>query len=356
MKIAYLGQMADVSTENGISKKIAAQGAHWMQAGHAVRYFSLVPTTTVWPGLAPLPAELVARGGAGRRLFRSLALAQRIRAWRPDVIYFRYAYHSAGFPALFREFPTIAEINSDDLAEYPLTLSTAKVIYHRLTRARVLRAVAGFVFVTHELQSRFTAFTQPSSVIANGISLAEFAEAPPCSSVSPRLVFIGTRDTPWHGLERVVELAGLFPEVEIEVIGTESVPAPPTVRFHGSLSRERYEPMLQAATAAIGTMGLFKKKMAEACPLKVREYLALGLPVLAAYRDTDVPEGADYFLQLPNDAQPLAPWRDRIAAFLESWRRRRVPQSRLAHLDYGVKEKRRLEFMAQIAAGARGPR
>ena len=108
MRIAYLGQMADVSGENGISKKIAAQARSWMNASHEVRYFSLVPTITVWSGLAPLEAELVARGGFGQRMGRSLDLTRRIRAWRPDLIYFRYGYHSAGLPALFREIPTVA--------------------------------------------------------------------------------------------------------------------------------------------------------------------------------------------------------------------------------------------------------
>ena len=85
MRIAYLGQMADVATENGISKKILAQMLHWRTAGHEARYFSLVPTTALWSGLESVGAELVARGGLLRRPLRSIELARRIRAWRPDV-------------------------------------------------------------------------------------------------------------------------------------------------------------------------------------------------------------------------------------------------------------------------------
>src|SRR5436190_22873588 len=107
MRIAYLGQMADVSSENGISKKIRSQSLCWQQAGHDVHYFSLVPTLGVWNGLAPLQTDLLARGNPGQRLIQSFRLASRIRAWRPDMIYFRYAYHSAGLPALFREIPTV---------------------------------------------------------------------------------------------------------------------------------------------------------------------------------------------------------------------------------------------------------
>jgi len=351
MRIAYLGQMADVATENGIAKKIAAQARRWRQAGHAVRYFSLVPTATAWSGF-DVEHALLTRGNVAQRVARSFRLADRIRAWRPDAIYFRYAYHSAGLPALFREIPTVAEINSDDLTEYPLTLGRAKVLYHRLTRTRVLRAVAGFVPVTHELAGRFAAFGRPAEVIANGIDLDAFTVAPPPDG-SPHLIFLGSAGSPWHGVERMIELAHLLPEVTIDVVGRAdselgATLVPPNLKFHGVLPRERYEPLLRAATAALGTLALFKNRMEEACPLKVREYLAAGLPVIAGYRDTDVPAGAGYFLSLPNDVAPLAARRGEIVAWLDRWRGRRVARTEIAHLDNGVKEQRRLAFLARF--------
>ena len=350
MRIAYLGQMADVSTENGISKKIRAQANAWLGAGHAVRYFALTPTDTAWSGLAPLETELLARGNPLIRVVQSRRLAQRIRAWRPDVIYFRYAHHSPGLPALFREIPAVAEINSDDQTEYPLTLSPLKRAYHRLSRTRVLRAVAGFVPVTRELAQRFAGFAKPTEVIANGIELDDFAVAPP-PATPPSLVFVGSPGTPWHGLERVAEIGALFPNLTVDVIGcsaadwTRTASAPAGLRFHGHLARDHYEPIVGHATAALGTLALFRKRMDEACPLKVREYLAMGLPVIAGYEDTDIPAAADYFLRLPNNAAPLADERARLAAFLDRWRLQRVPRAAVLHLDTGIKETHRLAFL-----------
>ena len=212
MRIAYLGQMADVATANGISKKIRMQALHWMNVGHTVRYFSLVPSTAVWPGLAPLDAELFARGHLLQRVAQSRRLAERIRAWQPDVIYFRYAYHSAGLPALFQRVPAVAELNSDDLTEYPITLSPPKLLYHKLTRHRVLDACRAFVPVTHELDQRFQSFAKPSRVIANGVDLSSIPTAPAPDPARPfRFVFVGSAGTPWHGLDRIAELATLFP-------------------------------------------------------------------------------------------------------------------------------------------------
>jgi glycosyltransferase involved in cell wall biosynthesis len=354
VKIAYLGQMADVASENGISKKIRTQAEAWIAAGHDVRYFSLVPTKAVWPGMKSISTELVVRGGAVARVAQSFALARRIRAWRPDVIYFRYAYHSAGFPALFRAIPTVAEINSDDQTEYPITLSPLKVAYHRCFRGKVLRAAAGFVPVTRELGARFAAFGKPTEVIANSIRFADFPLTPP-PAAPPSLVFVGSAVTPWHGLERAAEIAALLPEMTLDVVGCTTADwraptsPPASVKFHGFLSRDRYEPLVTRATAALGTLGLYKKQMDEACPLKVREYLALGLPVIAGYEDTDIPASADYFLRVPNTSASLASERDRLIAFCQRWRNQRVPRAAVAHLDTSVKETQRLAFLTRIA-------
>jgi glycosyltransferase involved in cell wall biosynthesis len=303
------------------------------------------------------------RGSALGRIFSSRILCRHIRDWRPDVIYFRYAHHSPGLPRLFTGIPTVAEINSDDLQEYGLTLSVPKHLYHRITRNKVLRRVRGFVAVTSELAERFSGYGRPTAIIGNSAELAALLPLPVAAPAErTRLVFVGNTGTPWHGLERVGDLAGIFPEFEFVIVGCTvddyrrcrgMHTAPHNLQFFGMMTQGDYLPLLSGATAAIGTLGLFKKHMDEACPLKVREYLALGLPVIGAYRDTDIPPEADYFLRLPNNSDSLAPWRDRIAAFIEHWRTRRVPRSAIAHLDVSVKEARRLAFMEKILAASR---
>lgn len=358
MKIAYLGQMADVSHETSIAKKIRDQIRAWHASGHEVRYFALAPSTDLWSVLATT-ATLIERGPAWRYPARSVALCSAITAWRPDLIYFRYAHHAAGLPRLFARFPTVAEINSNDTVEYTLTLGPWKALYHHLTRRRILRTIAGFVPVTHELARLVEPFARPSEVVANSIDLTALAPLPPAAgSAPPRLIFIGTPHTPWHGLDRIAEFARLFPEWGFDIVGDDNAswpmnqagPPPLNLVLHGTLPREGYLPILANASAALGTFGLYRKSMDEACPLKVREYLAFGLPVIGACTDTDIPASADYYLQLPNDNAPLVPHRKTIAAFVAHWRERRVPRDSIAHLDVSVKESRRLAFMARIHA------
>lgn len=363
MRIAYLGQMADVSRETSIAKKILGQTLAWRGAGHEVRYFALAPSQKLWSELSPaLPAVVLERGPLLTRHFRSRALCRSVEEWRPDLIYFRYAHHAAGLPRLFSRIPAVFEINSDDTAEYPLTLGPWKTLYHRFTRRAILSGAAGFVPVTHELASLVSPFGRPSRVIANSITLSSMSLlAPAPASLRPRLAFVGTARTPWHGLDRIAEMARMFPDWSFDIIGDDSsiwssvsdTIAPANLTFHGTLERDRYLPVLASATIALGTFGLYRKNMHEACPLKVREYLALGLPVIGACADTDIPEGSDYYLRLPNDGSPLTPHRETIAAFVAHWQGRRVPRASVAHLDTSVKEAARLAFMAKIAADFR---
>src|SRR5207247_10534760 len=143
---------------------------------------------------------------------------------------------------------------ADDLTVYPLTFSWAKFAYHRFTRRRVLENMAAFMPVTHELAQRFGSFGKPSEVIGNGIDLEQFRPAPQVpASDRARLIFVGSPDTPWHGLERVAELARLFPEMPVDIVGetrdgwmrfARGASPPDSLHFHGHLLRTKYAPLL----------------------------------------------------------------------------------------------------------------
>jgi hypothetical protein len=157
-------------------------------------------------------------------------------------------------------------------------------------------------------------------------------------------------------LEHVLFLAQAFPSWAFDVIGPdrEELPERPSnVNVHGTLVPEEYDPILRRADVAIGTLGLYKKGMAQACPLKVREYLARGIPTIIGYKDTDFTEPAPFLLQVPNGATGVASSRARIADFVERSSRVSVPRAAIEHLDVSVKEARRLRYINLVASGSR---
>jgi len=45
--------------------------------------------------------------------------------------------------------------------------------------------------------------------------------------------------------------------------------------------------------------------MKQACPLKVREYTARGVPFVIAYDDIDLEDNLPFYLRLPSDNSPI---------------------------------------------------
>ncbi len=283
--------------------------------------------------------------------------AKALQAQRPDLIYQRYDLYMPALKRLARAFPLVLEINSNDLVEYCLTKSL-RCCYNRLTRSLLLRNAAGFSFVTWELAKLpdFSQYQKPYAVISNGVKLTEYCPLAAPSNQETRLIFLGTDGQPWQGVDKILKMANLFPEWRFEIVGIQpnSLGAVPSnVHIHGPLKRPAYERLLALSHIAIGTLALHRKRLNEACPLKVREYLAYGLPVIIGYTDTDFPRGAPFILQLPNTEDNIQKSATAIASFVKAWKGRRVPREAISHLDVSFKEAQRLVFFRSVLEGRR---
>ena len=101
--------------------------------------------------------------------------------------------------------------------------------------------------------------------------------------------------------------------------------------------------------------------MHEASPLKVRDYLSHGLPVLLAHDDTDFPGAAPWYLmQIANDEDNVTTSLAAIEAWADSLAGRRVPREDVvARIGIDAKEAARVTFFERVsllAAGKRRPK
>jgi hypothetical protein len=117
------------------------------------------------------------------------------------------------------------------------------------------------------------------------------------------------------------------------------------------MSPSDYAPLLAHADVAIGTLALYRKDMGEASSLKVREYLARGIPTIVGYADTDFPEAPPFILRIPNAPDAVRTSMPDIRAFVERSLGTRVPREAVAHLDVSVKEAARLAFLREVVGG-----
>jgi len=335
----------------GVVAKIEGQTSTWRHTGHAVKVFGLVPAR---PEQHPFSAQAQLIR-ADHRVARSLASRSLVAAvlnWQPDIVYLRQCSYQPGFSTLFDCAPVVIEVNTDDVRELP-QVSKLSHYYNLATRGRLLRRASGFAFVTSELAGSlsFGRRDVPRVVIGNGIWLSEAVprQHPP-SNDRPHLFFIGSPGFAWHGVDKIVALARHRPSWHFDLVGPSAreIENPGNVIAHGPMSQREYGPMLAQADVALSTLALHRKGLDEACPLKTREYLAAGVPVITAYLDTDFPNGAPFLLRLPNIEDNIVPNLSAIDEFVARSRGTVVERRDVLHLDWAHKEPRRLALMEQV--------
>jgi hypothetical protein len=359
MKIAYLLHWPE-GPESGVFRKVLDQVSYWVAAGHSVTFFLAAP-----PERRPAYEDAVKGIGAALEYFpmvgffgrwmRWRGLKRRLEAGKFDAIYHRFDLATPGLISAMKPGQWVVEINSNDRVEYALTPGL-RDYYNRLTRNRLFSRAGTGIFVTRELANapEFSAFRGPREVIANGSDFRTIPQAPVPSAAAPvELLFMGSDGHSWHGVDKLTALAKARPDWTIHALGVSEVmfhgDRPKNIQLPGRLARKDYVPLVARCAAGFGTLALHRKQMNEACALKVREYLAFGLPVILGYTDVDIPNDASYALHLSNTEDNVSGNIERIGAFVEGWRGRRVPRNEITHLDSAVKEQQRLAVLKRFS-------
>lgn len=358
MRIAYISLHWPRTRNSGVGKKIQSQLAAWNAMGHEARLF--MHSSRYEPPSDLIAAEYFFYRASGKiaaeldRIRAARRMIAAVEAFRPDIIYLRYSIYV--FPAhqLMGVAPVVEEINTNDLTQHE-GLGRIYSLYNRLTRGIFLRRVAGLVAVSHELalSPAFASYRQPTCVIANGVNLDDFERLPAPSNETPRLVFLGNPGYSWHGVDKLVTLARLVPDVHLDIVGYHELPGfeplPENITLHGYIPEQDYRNILANADVAISSLALHRVQLEEASPLKSRECLAFGLPLVIAYIDTDLRDlDCDFLLKIPNKEDNIQTHARAIREFAYRMRGVRVDREQISTLDETGKESRRIGFFAEF--------
>lgn len=358
MRIAYVSLHWPRTRSSGVGKKIHSQITAWLAMGHEARLFMHTSDDQLQSDM--IPADLFFYSIAGKirteinRIRAMKRLISAIRVFSPDVIYLRYGIYVYPAHHLMNIAPVIEEINTNDLTQHE-GLGGIYSLYNRLTRGIFLRRVFGLVTVSHELaiSPDFASYLKPTKVIANGVDLDSFETLPAPGNKIPRLVFIGNPGYAWHGIDKLLTLANLIPDIQLDIVGYDSLceveSLPNNISLHGYLALNEYKEILAQADAAISSIALHRVQLEEASPLKSRECLAFGLPLIIAYIDTDLNEiEADFLLKIPNTEDNIITHAKAIRTFLYQMRGQRASREFIIGLDLPKKELMRIEFFSEI--------
>jgi hypothetical protein len=349
MKIAYV-VAEGLDKKNGVSKKIYNQINYWVSKGNEVKlfYFSNKALNPLFNNI-----EFTIVNHKHRLDFvLNKKYIYPLQEWSPNIIYFRTYLYCNTFSEMLKRFPSILEINSDDVEESKVAFSLPVRYFHMLTRELILKKSAGMVCVTHELQNNMKQYSSNIITIPNGLNGSFIGKKDKRKSEFSRLqvLFLGSPNQSWHGLDKIQYLAEELPEIDFHIIGTKELESiPDNLMQYGFLTEEEYLKILEKCDVAIGTLALHRKAMSEACPLKTREYLKYGLPTIIGYHDSDFTEqNPEFLLQLPNVENNVRDNIHKIREFILNSRDILITDSDVQHLFLDYKEKTRLSFMNKI--------
>ena len=353
MKIVYLIN-EDLHLNSGVIQKIKQQSKQWIKEEHTV-YFVSYKTMSIYNSKYEIIHKektldiTLWKIGTFIRLFNnSYAIKALLEKIDFDMIYTRHMRFMPFFNRILKTNTVVMEINSDDVAEYKLQ-SKFRYLYNLLTRDLILKHVDAFISVSRELKVKFEKYHKPIIVIANGINTTLY-EVVEKKNQKPILVFIGSPNQAWHGVNKIIDMSKHYTDYQFYIIGTDGSDTP-NLKYFGYLSDKESIKLLNKADIGIGTLSLYKNNMNEASPLKTRQYLACGLPLIYAYTDTDIERPTEFTVKLENKEDNLD--YKKIDEFIENvFNNKSVNQQARVFaqniLDYDKKEILRLEFFKKI--------
>jgi glycosyltransferase involved in cell wall biosynthesis len=186
-------------------------------------------------------------------------------------------------------------------------------IEHILKR-RYFRNIQGLLTITDEIAQFEMNFNPQLKTCStgNGYSGSVTTLFKKCERYI-NLLFTGSPKMPWHNIERLLKSYDTYiastgdkDTFKVHIVGMnqydiEYQTKNENVIFYGYISNfEELSRIYQKADIGVGTLGLYKNNMKEAAPLKVREYLSFGLPVIIGYTDVDLSNDLPFVMQVEN--------------------------------------------------------
>jgi glycosyltransferase involved in cell wall biosynthesis len=350
MKILYITEQ-DLNNNSGISQKVRSQSEIWRKANHDVTIvnFNSLHGDKDSEKRSILPPQITRFLSIWINGYLLFELTQKEKF---DLFYSRSFLWSIYWNLIGQKTPIIFEINGDIDQELKAR-SYLTYLYHKFSNPMMMLACRGLVCVSHELSIKYSLFPIPKKVIANGYPIQEINPAP-LYSEEIRLVFIGNYRG-WYGVDKIISLAKEFPAWKFHLIG--EIPQDhkyPNIIYHGQLSQDEAKKIIANCDIGISSLALHRIPLSEASPLKSREYLALGRPIIISYDDTDLTgKNLPFILNLPNTEKNIELNLIQIRDFVVNCKKNQNLKEDITNyfnknLSYEVKESIRLSFLERI--------
>lgn len=175
----------------------------------------------------------------------------------------------------------------------------------------------------------------PAMNITNGIEVDSVPpHAPNPGEETVRLLAMASM-AEWHGYDRVIRSLAAYQgetPVELHMVGpdgdgslglwkrlTAELGLEKQVFFHGPLYGAELNALIQTCDVGLGVLAMFRFGNSPVMALKLREYMARGLPFVNAAEDPFIPEDDRYYWKVSHDEAPIE--MERIVEFAKRVKR-----------------------------------
>ena len=312
-------------------------------------------------------------------IFWSRMVAKRackeIEQFNPDVILYRYHYIAADLNPKKKNYKGlfITEHHADISRELSFYRSGRYLCKDE--KARFKRISADFdavIGVTAEIaRSVASKINRPlrTFVMANGIDCRKFPvkKVTPFTGETLKMIFIAGNIRRWHGIDRMLRGMKNYQgkkSIELHVVGTvdsvteelvDSLDLKKKVHFHGPLLGEDLTRIFDDVHVALGSLALHRAGLHAGATLKVREYMARGIPFVISHADEDIDRDCPFMLKIPSgdgpvDIEEVLTFTKKVYDEFNNEISSTMRKYALENMDYSVKVNSLLDFISDLAA------
>jgi len=346
-KIAYF-LSHDITKNDGVTKKINSQVDVWKDKGFIVKVFCIVPRISS----SLLNCEKYETlGGVKDRLFVRDDIYGDIDLFKPDVVYYRNGMRNSTLKKLSKKYCVVTELNTLDLIEAKLSIfnnrtfvSILRYLALFILRRGNLKCSTGLVGVTKEISNHpsYIKYCTNTTYSTNSLDLKKYPTLKENNNIKKiNFFFMGTPNQPWHGVDFIENWARQLPQYHFHLVGIDGINTK-NIFYYGYLNQAQYLDVLSSCDICIGSLAMFRNKLTEASPLKVREYLAYGYPTIIGYNDTAfIENGSPNWLFKYDETTSLK----ELCEFVNLNKNVIVKHSELESISSFYVETKRVEFM-----------
>ena len=306
----------------------------------------------------------------------------RIREINPDIIIYRYSAKYTLFPFNPKKVKPsilfISEHQAKEIEELHL-MGFAGLVglpIEKIKAKSFFENIDAVIGVTSEIAKYEVIRANrniPYFVLTNGVDVKKYPVKNYLEFKGDilKMIFVSSATIRWHGLDRLLTGMENYKgnmRLELHIVGSatqnirnlvKSLNLEKNVILHGLKYGKELDKIFEKVHIAIGTLGLHGKNLKYGSTLKVREYMARGIPFVISYVDEDIENNFPLFLKVTSNDSPVN--MDKVIEFAKTVYEKHgttIPSVMrdyaLEKMDYKVKVDRLLDFCKSLVTTQAG--